>query len=257
MWYPFESRDNELITGQLTCHGNLCAGVLPHAGLFYSGKLRRAFFERICEDRNKVLIISPSHYYALPAGCIVISDFTASETPFGTVPSFTPEIEKSIINNDVIQAEHGVEMFLPFIGRKGGMSVAYAVISSLEKSEDAKEIATHILPAIDEKTIVIASSDFTHYGPRFHYSPYGKKALEKVEEHDRKAAMLIARNKGIEAYREFASSTICGIAPSAITAEIAALKNWKGETGPHSSSFSEDEGEENFVSYQTVFWSEQ
>ena len=84
-----------------------------------------------------------------------------------------------------------------------------------------------------------------------------KKALEKVEEHDRKAAMLIARNKGIEAYREFASSTICGIAPSAITAEIAALKNWKGETGPHSSSFSEDEGEENFVSYQTVFWSEQ
>lgn len=254
MWYPFGSRDNELITGSLSSNGNLCAAILPHAGLYYSGALIRSFFEKIDKKRVKVLIISPSHYYALPAGAIITSDFTFSETPFRDVPTCKAAISGSIINDDVIQQEHGIEMFLPFIGKKGNMSVSYAVISSLQNASDAKEIAEKIAKIVDTETALIASSDFTHYGPRFNYFPFGQNALKKVEQHDSEAANLLAENKGEEAYRAYCHSTICGIAPASIVAEVARIKGWQGSCGPHATSLDGKEKDENFVSYRTVFW---
>ncbi len=254
-WYPYDSASCEVFTGNMEGHGNAAAAVLPHAGLFYSGALIKSFFDIIPEDAERVIILSPSHYFRLPSGTVVTAGFTESETPFGNVKTEKLDIP-GIERDDVIAAEHGLEMFLPFIGRRGGLTVSYGVISSLREADEAAEIAARLLPLIDSHTLLIASSDFTHYGKRFNYTPYASDAETKVAEHDSAAAALLASGNGKAAYKTYRDSTICGIAPASIAAETAALLGLRGERGKSSTSLDMDEQEDgdDFVSYQTVIW---
>ena len=255
-WYPYSAEEAEAITGPLSSSGNARIAVLPHAGLCYSGALIRYFFERIPYDTEKALILSPSHYFMIPAGTAAIAPFTESETPFGLLRTLMPEIPGSLISCEAIAAEHGLEMFLPFIGRKGGIAVTYMIISSLRSPEEAASAARRIAELMNGRTILIASSDFTHYGRRFGYTPYGSNVLEKTMEHDSRAAAMLSESDGIGAYREFRKSTICGIASAAIAAETAAILELKGETGPWSTSLGNGDNAEtdDFVSYRTVLW---
>lgn len=252
-WYPYDKKGNEEITGELKSHGNEKAAVLPHAGLIFSGEIIRAFFSIVPENATKAIILSPSHYYRLQRNVIYTSDFTSSETPFGNVETIRLEIPGAEINDDVIAKEHGLEMFLPFIG-KLGLKVSYGVISALGNAADAAAIATRLLPIIDDETILIASSDFTHYGKRFGYTPYPANAVGETIRHDRKCSEMLADGKGQEAYMEFRNSTICGIAPAAIAAETAAILGYDGSIGPSSTSVDITGDSDDFVSYQSVIW---
>lgn len=252
-WYPYSANDNERITGTLDSSGDICMAVLPHAGLVYSGEIIKAFFEKIPLNTEKAVIISPSHYFHLPPGRIITSDFTSAETPFGNVAARRLQAEGTMIANDVIAAEHGLEMFLPFAGKRN-LSVSFGVISSLCNPSEAAEIAASLIPFLDDRTILIASSDFTHYGKRFGYTPYESDALQKTIAHDRLCALLLAEGKGCEAYCCYHESTICGIAAASIAAEISRITGLSGSLGENSTSAELTGDEEDFVSYQSVLW---
>ena len=252
-WYPYEKNEIEKITGKSDSFGQMRMAVLPHAGLIFSGCLLRQFFSSIRKDIEKVIIISPSHYYRVPANRIIVSDFNEAETPFGTVKVEKPAIQNSITNNDIIAAEHGLEMFLPFIGSRS-LSVSFCVINSLNKAEDAKKLADLFKPLINQTTALIASSDFTHYGKRFGYEPYKTDALAKTIESDRNCAMLLASGKGSEAYERYIHSTICGIAAASIVSETAYTLGLSGSLGNSSTSYDLTGDDEDFVSYQSVLW---
>ena len=256
-WYPYSAEETEAITGPLGSSGNARIAVLPHAGLCYSGSLIRYFFERIPSDTAKALILSPSHYFMIPAGRAAVAPFTESETPFGTLPTRVPEFPGSISSSEAIAAEHGLEMFLPFIGRKGGIEVSYILISSLRSPEEAAAAARCIAELMDEKTILIASSDFTHYGHRFGYMPYGRNAGKKVKEHDSECAKLLSSMETEEVLRRFTEGTICGIAPAMIVSAIAREKGRNGSTGlSYTSDDISGTSSDDFVSYQSVLWRE-
>ena len=252
-WYPFTKEENEAITGKLDSYGSVKIAVLPHAGLIFSGKLIQPFFENIPQGTKRAIILSPSHYYYIQPNTIITSDFTAAETPFGEVASTKLECSNAITCNQIVAAEHGIEMFLPFIGKKE-LSVSFGIISSLRTAEDAAIIANLIAPILDDSTVLIASSDFTHYGKRFEYTPYKEDALEKTVESDRRCASLLAENRGTEAYKTFSASTICGIASASIASEIARIKEYIGTVGKNDTSASLTGDEVDFVSYQSVFW---
>ena len=253
-WYPYDKESLDEIIGPLNTNGEYRIAVLPHSGLVFSGALIRSFFERIPKGISHVIILSPSHYYPIPASRIAVSEFTESETPYGNIKTNKLDVAGSFVNDDVVAAEHGIEMFLPFIG-KLGFSVSYGVISALRKPEDPKIIAENLLPLIDDNTLLIASSDFTHYGSRFGYAPYPSNAKAMTVQHDKKCAALLATGDGCRAYREYSHSTICGIAPASIVAEIAELLGMEGESGDgYTSSDIYPDGDDDFVSYRTVFW---
>ena len=253
-WYPQDKAVMDKTAGPLDSYGPYRIAVLPHAGLFFSGSLIRTFFESIPKETEHVIILSPSHYFRMPASRIAVAEYTESETPYGCIRTKKLEIPKSIIDNNAAAAEHGIEMFLPFIGKKG-LSVSYGIISSLSTPEDAATIASFIKPFIDNHTVLIASSDFTHYGKRFRYVPYGNNTREKVIQHDMECASILSVGKGIEAYRQYAGSTICGIAAASIAAELAKSMNMTGETGDgFTSADILSDTSDDFVSYRTVFW---
>ena len=72
-------------------------------------------------------------------------------------------------------------MFLPFIAARG-LKVSYALVSSLSSAEKVYEKADIFRAEADGETAFIASSDFTHYGPRFNYMPYSRDAEKQVVE---------------------------------------------------------------------------
>jgi len=91
--------------------------------------------------------------------------------------------------DDAIETEHGTEMFLPFLrtalpaARVSLVLVPTPHVSATSTGEyltDTDRFAhaiRDVLAAEDSgglgRTVVIMSSDFTHYGPRFGYVPFG------------------------------------------------------------------------------------
>lgn len=256
LWYPAEKEALEAITGDMQGSGPYDAAVLPHAGLMYSGILIRSVLSRIPIDTERVIILSPSHYFHLPPSLLATSSFSEAETPFGMLRCSPLDIPDAVLCNEAVAAEHGVEMFLPFIRRRGDISVSFGIISSLRTEEDASAIAHRIAGKAGERTVLIASSDFTHYGKRFGYTPYGNDGRKETESHDDRCAEMLAEGKGCRAYSEYRNSTICGIAAAAIAAEYSSQLGLKGERGDHALSSDISADSDGFVSYRTVMWRE-
>ena len=228
--------------------------VLPHSGLLYSKEHIKEYFSTLSEDVRRILIISPSHYFYIEPDTLVSAGFTSSETPLGRIE--TIPLDVGTVSDMAIQAEHGVEMFLPFIAMHANLSVSYLLLSSLSSFSSGEDIAQELMPRIDDETGVIASSDFTHYGPSYNYMPYGSKGYPRVLEEDRKAAALLAEGEAEKAWNEGHRRTICGIAPATIVSIMARESGFKGHVGLLSSSADKGGDRLNFVSYCTVLWGE-
>ena len=235
-WYPAGKDELMPIAECPMRDGESRFAVLPHSGLMFSSTHIREYISSLSDAITRILIISPSHYYYLEPDMIVSARFTSSATPIGN------------------KREHGVEMFLPFIAAKKGMKVSYLLLSSLSSEKSGMMIADKILSLIDEHTGVIASSDFTHYGPSYDFMPYGKDAYGRIMAEDDRTADLLANGEAEEAWREGKERTICGIAPAAVVSAMAKRIGLEGKRGLGSSSADTTGDRENFVSYRTVLW---
>lgn len=251
-WYPEDVRDLDRLC-KTDGSGELRAAILPHAGLVYSAPLISAFFQNLRSEIQRVIIISPSHYYPLIAGIFYSSSFTLSETPYGNITTF-PFPLSSVPFDDAVSREHGIEMFLPFVAKKR-LSVSYALLSRVKSHDDIVKAGEAFAALMDENTAIIASSDFTHYGRRFGYTPYGNDALERVKDSDYKIASSLAAGGTENVFSIHDGTSICGIAGAMILSYAAKLKALKGEVGGHYTSYDVYPGRaDDFVSYFDVFW---
>ncbi len=251
-------------------------GLLPHAGLYYSGRAIARFFNNLPETTEHICIIAPSHYAYLKPDMITTADFESLETPIAQIPyrsicaGFPDTIKECNIR--AIKDEHAVEMVLPFIAylsekRNREISVSIMLISSLSSVEHVNEIARMTIDnlgreMIDEgKTVIIASSDFTHYGDRFGYTPYGSddmnSILSSVKKNDRSYAQGFAEGALEELMRRFFEEhpTICGFAPALLVSAISRELKLTGVVVDYYTSNDMAKSPlPDFVSYCSVFW---
>ena len=77
---------------------------------------------------------------------------------------------------------------------------------------DAARIATAVAPLVRESTLVVISSDFTHFGPRFGYVPFTEDVPARIRALDLGAIHAIeAGDAGaFEGYVAATGATICG-----------------------------------------------
>jgi AmmeMemoRadiSam system protein B len=71
---------------------------------------------------------------------------------------------------------------------------------------------------LDSRTVIAASSDFTHYGRRFGYLPFEDNMREKLHALDNGAIDCILRkdSAAFQKYVDETGATICGAAPIAL-----------------------------------------
>lgn len=221
------SAEEDVQTGGSVPH----LAVLPHAGLRYSAAGQALFWRRwwrrcdACEGVpwSAVVILSPSHYRGVPEGWTVGASFSAHETPFGDLPGL-PICCGDEDDPHLVEGEHGVELLLPGIARCSSCVPVVPVVTGPFLSHDslmgaAQRLVERLRRCLGggelTRILWLVSSDFTHYGPRFRYTPYGiahpDSLRTRVRTDDLETARCIAQGNS----RSFLQgldpqSTVCG-----------------------------------------------
>ena len=276
-WYPRDKKvledflERAFSTVKKQPPSSSCA-VLPHAGLSYSALGMADFFYDLPPQAERIVLLAPSHTTSLNPDRLVGGSFSSYATPLGNIEGFSlPGVSKGF--DQAVEREHAVEMVLPFIAylnktRENKLAYCPALISKITNGFVLSELCDKLVADIGRedlqsgKTLLVASSDFTHYGRRFDYVPYARlvksEQRKKVKEDDLALARLLAEGKSDEALAMHAEKklTVCGIAPSVIVSEIAKRLGLKGTIASYYSSYDiAPSNDEAFVAYCTILWS--
>jgi AmmeMemoRadiSam system protein B len=86
------------------------------------------------------------------------------------------------------------------------------LLGSVGGAQNLHGVAEAVRSSIDDGTLLVASSDFTHYGHSFHYVPFETEVPRRIRELDHGALepILAGDLEGFEAYVARTGATICG-----------------------------------------------
>jgi len=210
---------------------DLTALIVPHAGFVYSGQTA-AYAYRVLAQRKpkRILLLGPSHHAAFHGASL--GDFRAYETPLGEVrvdPSARALLSDCPLvsfHSRAHEREHSLDIQIPFLKAifpESTPMIIPLLIGQLNEG-DYPVLSRCLEPLLDENTVVIASSDFTHYGPRFRYVPFPLDAsvpdnLKQLDDGSMKEILQKDR-KGFLAYVDRTGITICGRKPVALLLEM-------------------------------------
>jgi hypothetical protein len=206
--------------------GRIAGLVSPHAGYSYSGRAA-AYGYNLLKGKGfkRAIILAPSHRAAFRGAAL--SDADAFKTPLGLVP-LDREACAGLLSHELYaklpqahENEHSLEVQLPFLQEVLGDFTLVPVIIGQLRREDAETIASPLKKLLDGRTIIIASSDFTHYGAGFDYLPFTDNIRENLKKLDLGAVEIIQKRDapGFNAYVERTGATICGHYPIEILLE--------------------------------------
>lgn len=193
----------------------LRALVSPHAGYQYSGPVAASGFKQLAGLAfERVVIMAPSHH-VLFAG-VAIPDADALHTPLGdiAISSWASALGREspfVIDSAPHAREHALEVQLPFLQR---VLKRFEVVPLVFGEVDEQLVARKVSAGLDARTLVIASSDLSHY------YPYEKAAML-----DSATVQAILRlDVAALAQRE-----ACGRSPIMALVHIARERGWKTE----------------------------
>lgn len=216
---------------------NLRAIIVPHAGIVYSGQTATHSFKNL-ENKNieKVILIGPSHHEYLDK--FGLSHADAWKTPLGNVLIDTETVNdlgnnlEFTFSDSAMDQEHSLEVQLPFLQTviKNNWELI-PIIAGQASSEDIESAAKIIRNLIDEKTILVISTDLSHYHPQEEAHKIDQKCLDSIQN--------LKFNPECEA---------CGEVPLKLAFEIGKELNWQSQILNYSDS-GEISGEDEVVGY--------
>lgn len=210
--------------------------IAPHAGYSYSGPCAAWAYKEIAESKfpKTYVIISPNHTgLGTEFSTYLFADW---ETPLGLV-----KIDKDL-GNQLIKKfpdlrnepeahikEHSIEVqlpFLQFVSKDNLEKLKFLPICI--KSNDynkLKQLAKTLSEF--EDIVIICSSDFTHYGPNYDFTPFLNDKKENLYKLDASLIELIKELNSEEFFNKSKKVTICGRAAIAVLIEYCKLKESK------------------------------
>jgi len=195
LFYPAAAKD---LSGQLQALlakaepvplGKLRGLVCPHAGYEFSGLTAACAYKQVApRGFDTVIVLAPSHYadfegvsvanveaYATPLGRIPLSPRAAklaAVPPFCrdprcdvSRPSWWRQASKEVppFGEDTPHTwEHSLEVQLPFLQT---LLKDFQLIPAVFGRADAQQAAAALADFIDDRTLVVASSDLSHFYP--------------------------------------------------------------------------------------------
>lgn len=266
-WYPADANVlSKQIGGfyekaEVNPKSDVIALILPHAGYRFSGQT--AVFALKASDRayKRIVVIGPSHQIGMEQ-MLSVPRVTHYETPLGEVPLDVEFIEKLLefpMFQNVPHAhkyEHSVQIELPLLQYRRKDFKLVPIVAGSCSPETINKVGNILKGMIDQDTLIIASSDFTHYGPNYGYVPFSKDIPEQLRKLDMGAYEYIAGldSNGFLEYKQRTGATICGYVPIAILLSMLD-KSAKAELAQYTTS-GELTGEfTNSVSYLSVVFS--
>lgn len=259
---PVEKTD-DVINENPSIDGSVLGIVSPHAGYIFSGQTAAFAFDAAKGRRiDRVFLLGPSHYVgfhgaALPTESVFVTplgDLILDRQVIDQLARY-PLFEES---SEIHRREHSLEMQLAFI--KLAMPEAKIVpiaVGTLSDAAEVRLVSRLLLRYIESNDLVVVSSDFTHFGPRYGYQPFKEDIQQSIKKLDGQAFQLLSRCD-LDGFLEFHNTTgdtICGLYPCAVLIGMlpegsrGTLLNYK------TSRDSILEDEQNSVSYMALAFS--
>jgi AmmeMemoRadiSam system protein B len=224
-WYPGDPRALEELLHRFIQKREprkINSAVVPHAGYACSGATAGKVFS-ILPQADTYIIIGPNHQYP-----IVSVSNEPWLTPFGKVLVNTRVIEALDIEiaNEANKEDNSIELQLPFLQFLFEDFKIVPITMGVQGPESIKQVLDAVRRVADENTVVIASSDFTHYEPEFTAKTVDKWVIESILELN--SQEFLARSR---------STSLCGYGPIAVAIDFAKHKgSERGELVDYSTS---------------------
>ncbi|HEY4481719.1 MAG TPA: AmmeMemoRadiSam system protein B [Candidatus Brocadiaceae bacterium] len=223
--------------------GKPLAIISPHAGYQYSGQVAAYGYSAIKDAGfNRVIILAPSHFMSgkrfRGVSILTVKNF---KTPLGVIP-VDEDVCNQLLNSSkeskpdaslqatklfgayegAYKGEHSLETQLPFLQMALGTFKLVPIIVGVLIDNDYDQVANAIRPLMDDKTLVVVSSDFTHYGEGYGYVPFKKDIEKNVRSLDYGAfdKILSKDFDGLRIYRKQTGINACGIIPIALLLKL-------------------------------------
>ena len=208
---------------QVKTINDVIALILPHAGYRYSGQTAVYGLKTTDKKYKRIVVIGPSHRILMEE-ILSVPRVTHYETPLGQIPLDVELINKLLkysIFQNVPQAhkyEHSVQIELPLLQYSQKDFKLVPIVAGSCSLRTIAEAGNILRSLVDEGTLVVASSDFVHYGRSHLYVPFTENIPEQIKELDMRAYEYIAGldAKGFLEYKYKTGVTICGHIPIAV-----------------------------------------
>jgi len=265
-WYPaapaeLARRVEELLGAGGSPRPGVVAVVVPHAAYQYSGPTAARAFAAAGAGVRRAIVLAPSHFAGFRGAALL--PMSGYRTPLGVVPIDAEAAaalgRASLVrpNPALFMREHAVEIQLPLLqGLAPECALVPLLVGSLEPG-DAAALAAALRALLEPGTLLVASSDLTHYGRRFDYLPVPPTDASAVAAAVRRLdegalERIVARDAdGFAAYVERTGATICGRHP--IEVLLRALPaGARGERLAYTTSLEVSGDYEHTVSYAAV-----
>jgi AmmeMemoRadiSam system protein B/AmmeMemoRadiSam system protein A len=193
----------------------LRAIILPHAGYIYSG-LTAAHVSRVFTPKSfdKIIVMAPDHRVGFSNGAI--SQVAGYQTPLGLV-RIHPDADTLRQQHDFFtsnrisdETEHAVEVVLPILQHFLGEFELIPIVLGPCRTDP---IAESILPVLNDRTLLVVSSDLSHYLP-----------YEEAVARDRRTIEMILACDADNLSRQ--ENAACGKMPILVLLHIARQLNW-------------------------------
>lgn len=224
--------------------GALKALILPHAGYIYSG-LTAAHAAGVLEGRRykRVVLIGPDHYVGFNGAAISGTD--AYQTPLGLV-KLDPVCHKlrqasALFSLQPLsdQKEHSLEVVLPFLQR---YLDPFMLVPVVVGTVDIDQIAAKLAPLLKGETLLVVSSDLSHYLPYAAAAERDRETIRLIETLD--GQQLIGRD-----------NCACGKAPILIAMKLAQQYQWRPTLLSYTNSGDTAGDKRRVVGYAAIaFW---
>lgn len=240
-WYPEDAAElRDLLaaslansisrTGSFVRRGGR-AFLVPHAAPVYSGTVAAAAYRHAqAAGATRVIVLGFSHRRAIHG--VNVPDVERIQTPLGAVrvdreaanalaaaPPFRAVAEQAV-------CDHSVEIQIPFLQTVLPDAAIVPLYVGHLTGEQRKVAAARLREHLDSRTVLIASSDLTHFGSHFDYLPFepGESVADDLRALDL-GVLAAAGSLDPELFgREIArtSATVCGTAPIQLMLETVA-----------------------------------
>ncbi|MDR1787168.1 MAG: AmmeMemoRadiSam system protein B [Treponema sp.] len=266
-WYPDAARIKRFLSpfgaGRA---GNAPAALSPHAGWYYAGEIEARAAASLDRDAVTVAVLG-GH---LPAGCpALFAEEDAVETPLGTISidaELRAALRERVPHQSDIFPDNTVEVLLPMVKWFfPDARLLWVRLPASAASFAAGKALAECAAALGRRTAVLGSTDLTHYGAAYGFSPAGSgaRALAWARENDR-AFLDAVRAEDAAAVLRLAAEKQAACSPGAVLGTLGfvqglreagtgGLRVTRTEYGS-SADRSEEGAPESFVGYGGAVW---
>jgi AmmeMemoRadiSam system protein B len=207
-------------TVQIPQGKTLKALILPHAGYIYSG-WTAAHSHSVLMNRHYecVIVMGPDHRIGFSNAAI--SDASEYSTPLGSIRLDRDSSElirsggglfHSVPASDSM--EHSIEVVLPFLQYSLKDFKLVPIVFGRVGDMDLKSMVDKIAGKIDSKTLLVASSDLSHYLP-----------YDSAVKRDKETIRMILKLEGNNLRSR--ENAACGVIPISVITSLADRFKWE------------------------------